>query len=86
MTFNYQIISNNLLKELPQRHRNILRKRFGFDSKEKLTLESIGKEYELTRERVRQIEQDGLNQLRKKVNISSSPFSYFWEEIHSNGN
>jgi len=86
MTLNYQIISNNLLKELPQRHRNILRKRFGFDNKEKLTLESIGKEYELTRERVRQIEQDGLNQLRKKININNSPFSYFWEEIHSNGN
>jgi len=86
MMFNYQIISNNLLKELSPRASNVLRKRFGFDSKDKFTLESIGKEYKLTRERVRQIERDGLNQIRKNINISNSPFPYFLEEINNNGN
>ena len=86
MTFNYQIISDNLLNELSSRPKNVLRKRFGFDNNQKLTLESIGKEYELTRERVRQIERDGLTQLRRKIKISNPPFFYFWEEIHNNGN
>jgi len=86
MVFNYQIISNNFLKELSPRSKDVLRKRFGLDDKQKSTLESIGREYGLTRERVRQIEQGGLNQLKKKVDINDSPFLCFWEEIHNNGN
>ncbi len=43
----------------------VLRLRFGLDDEEPMTLKAIGKKVGLTRERVRQIEDDALNQLRK---------------------
>ncbi len=61
----------SLVKEflgyLKERDREILSKRFGLDGSEIETLESIGKKYSLTRERVRQIEKDSLNFLKKKA-------------------
>jgi RNA polymerase primary sigma factor len=39
--------------------------RYGLDGEEPQTLESIGKIFEVTRERIRQIEQKALNKLRK---------------------
>ena len=38
--------------------------RFGLDGKEPMTLEEIGEVYELTRERIRQIEAKALRKLR----------------------
>lgn len=55
-----------LLDELShQRSRDIIVKRFGLDSDKKKTLEEIGKEYGITRERVRQIEASTLKELKK---------------------
>jgi len=54
-----------LLSVLPDRARNVLKKRFGLDSVDRMTLESIGEEYGITRERVRQIENAALNMVRK---------------------
>ncbi len=56
----------DLLSQLKDRDREIVAKRFGLDGLEIETLESIGKRYNLTRERVRQIEKDSLNFLKKK--------------------
>ena len=45
-----------LLKKLPSRRmRNVIEKRFGLRGGKKKTLDAIGKEYKITRERVRQI-------------------------------
>src|SRR5258708_159465 len=55
-----------LLALLKERDREILSKRFGLDDMEIETLESIGKKHSLTRERVRQIEKDSLNFLKKQ--------------------
>ena len=41
--------------------------RYGLDGEEPQTLESIGKLFGVTRERIRQIEQKALNKLRKTV-------------------
>jgi RNA polymerase primary sigma factor len=49
--------------ELPERQRRIIELRFGFDS-EPASLETIGKELGLTRERVRQLESDALARLQ----------------------
>lgn len=57
---------SNLLDQLKERDKEILQKRFGLNSMEIETLEAIGKKFNLTRERVRQIEKDGLISLRKK--------------------
>jgi RNA polymerase primary sigma factor len=48
--------------ELPERERRVLELRFGFDG-EAQTLEAIGKELGITRERVRQLETDALARL-----------------------
>ena len=52
---------------LDAREQNILRKRFGYDGGEGLTLEEIGQEYGVTRERIRQIEAVALHKLRRKI-------------------
>jgi len=57
------------LSQLPKRSRDIIEKRFGVFRKEAKTLEAIGQEYGITRERVRQIEERALKDLRQ---ISSS--------------
>jgi RNA polymerase sigma factor (sigma-70 family) len=52
------------LKELNPREQYILRARFGLDDGQMRTLEEIGRELRLTRERVRQIEARALDKLR----------------------
>jgi len=48
------------------READIVKKRFGIGCKSELTLEEVGKGYNLTRERIRQIEEKALNKLKKK--------------------
>lgn len=55
----------NLVKNLSVRNKDIISRRFGLKSGKKETLESIGKGYGVTRERVRQIEEFSLAQLVK---------------------
>jgi RNA polymerase primary sigma factor len=55
---------NGALAELNPRQQYILRARFGLDDGEMRTLEEIGRELQLTRERVRQIEMQALKHLR----------------------
>lgn len=52
------------LKELPEKERTVILARFGLDGEESRTLEEIGREMGLTRERVRQIETAALVRLR----------------------
>lgn len=52
------------LQELPEKHRSVLLRRFGLLGHEPDTLENVGKAVGLTRERVRQIQIEGLKQLR----------------------
>lgn len=53
-----------ILKLLPnQRLREVLERRFGLKGKDPETLEAIGKSWEVTRERVRQIEADAMKRL-----------------------
>ncbi len=53
-----------LIKKLPERTQEIIKKRFGLTDSKKETLEEIGKSYGITRERVRQIESSTVNELR----------------------
>ncbi|MEX2090815.1 MAG: sigma factor-like helix-turn-helix DNA-binding protein [Candidatus Paceibacterota bacterium] len=55
----------NLVKNIPVRNKDVVSRRFGLKNGKKETLESIGKSYGITRERVRQIEEFATNQLRK---------------------
>src|SRR3989344_3466310 len=55
----------NLVKNIPARNKDVVSRRFGLKNGKRETLESIGKGYGITRERVRQIEEFATNQLRK---------------------
>lgn len=57
-------VVNTVLDTLSDREANILRLRFGIGGKKAMTLEEVGKEYGLTRERIRQIEAKALRKLR----------------------
>ncbi|GIW44089.1 MAG: hypothetical protein KatS3mg077_1371 [Candidatus Binatia bacterium] len=53
------------LKKLPPRESKILRRRFGLDDDETETLEQLGREFGVSRERIRQLEARGLKMLRQ---------------------
>jgi RNA polymerase primary sigma factor len=57
-------IVEQLLNELTPREAAVVRMRFGIDVGEARTLEEVGAQYELTRERVRQIEAKALRKLK----------------------
>lgn len=63
-------IKQNIIKwlfELSGKQREVLARRFGLLGHETSTLEEVSKEIGLTRERVRQIQLEGLSQLRKTL-------------------
>jgi len=64
ISFKPKQISKKLLSVLPERARDVVTKRFGLDGEERMTLEAIGTVYGITRERVRQIENFALNNIR----------------------
>jgi RNA polymerase sigma factor (sigma-70 family) len=55
---------NEYISELPETERNVLRMRYGLSSDSPRTLDSIGKQFGITRERVRQIEKQAIGKLR----------------------
>jgi len=55
---------NKVLSELSDRERRVLLLRFGLEDDRPRTLEEVGKEFNVTRERIRQIEAKALRKLR----------------------
>jgi RNA polymerase primary sigma factor len=53
-----------VLSSLTEREQKVLRLRFGLDDGRNRTLEEVGKEFNVTRERIRQIEAKALRKLR----------------------
>ena len=58
---------DSLLKDLKERERQVIELRFGLKDGHPRTLEEIGKEFNVTRERIRQIEAKALRKLRNPV-------------------
>lgn len=58
---------DELIDRLPDRELNILRLRFGLDGGQERSLEEIGKEFGVTRERIRQLQNLALSKLRKMI-------------------
>ncbi len=54
----------SILKSLSQRERRVLELRYGLDGEQPRTLDEVGRAFCVTRERIRQIENQGLKKLR----------------------
>lgn len=65
----WQKLTDELLTVLDARSRDIITRRFGLNDGVKATLESIGKEYGITRERVRQIEAQAKKVLATRLGV-----------------
>lgn len=62
----HQLLDAGLADLLP-RERDVVAARFGLYGRDPQTLEDVAAQYELTRERVRQIQQDALMKLRRRM-------------------
>lgn len=66
LSFKPKLVTKHFLSTLPRRAADVLQKRYGLGTEsKKMTLESIGESYSITRERVRQIENFALATIRK---------------------
>jgi len=65
---NFFDLANNLLSDLPERAQEIVKKRYGLAQAEPQTLEKIGQDNKITRERVRQIIFDVIKRVSQRKN------------------
>lgn len=68
--------TTELLATLSARERKILKLRFGLGEKKEHTLEEIGDVFDLTRERIRQVEAKSLSELRRRLQSNT------WKSLH----
>ncbi len=83
-SFNAQKLALEITKNLPIRSQDIIKKRYGILDNKPKTLEAIGRDYGITRERVRQIIESALKSLETSQILSFlSPFYKFCLKIIS---
>ncbi len=74
-------IVRDVLADLPDREEALLKMRFGIDSADEYTLERIGSQLGLSRERVRQLQAIAVKSLRKSENLSD--LARIFDKVHS---
>ncbi len=62
---NLSEITKDVLSRLTAHEAKVLKMRFGIDVSENHSLEEVGKQFDVTRERIRAIEEEALRKLRK---------------------
>src|SRR5574343_293759 len=62
---------NDFIGVLPEKQKEVISKRYGLFGDDPMTLEAIGQENGVTRERIRQIEEIALEALRKNIDSLS---------------
>ncbi|MEK7217904.1 MAG: sigma factor-like helix-turn-helix DNA-binding protein [Patescibacteria group bacterium] len=67
ISINLQELLNNLFMVLTEKEVTVVKKRFALFGQPKQTLEKIGKQFKVTRERIRQIESIALSKLKRTV-------------------
>lgn len=68
------------LRALSKRERSILERRFGLDAQDEVTLETIAQELGVTRERVRQIQEEALRRLGPR--LRSIAMGHCWPTVN----
>jgi len=86
MIFNYQEICEDFLKDLPQRFQEIIIRRFGLKTGKREALQAIGKDFGITRERVRQIQEASFSKLKPKIERHKNVFQFFSNQLKTTGN
>jgi hypothetical protein len=71
-SFNPIEIVSQLFRDLSSREQDILRRRFGLSGKDRETLEEIGTSYNITRERVRQVENTTVKNIKARPDFAVS--------------
>ena len=62
-------VVSDVLRGLSSREERVIRMRFGIGCADEMTLEEIGQKFNVTRERVRQIEAKALNRLKNPTRM-----------------
>lgn len=83
--FNWREISQKLIANLNEREREIISRRFGFGGKERETLEAIGKDFGVCRERTRQIQEVALRKVRQNLPQYKEVFQFLDKYLESFG-
>lgn len=81
----YKKACNFLLKGLSERTADVIERRFGLKGSEPETLELIGQGYHITRERVRQIEYEGISQIKEKIEYQEPVFKSLLASLEKMG-
>ena len=76
ITFKPKAVSKKLLTALNPRTREIVVNRYGLEKENRMTLEAIGKTYDITLERVRQIENFALASIKKSKEYKEHIFVF----------
>lgn len=84
-SFIYSKICQDLLKDLNPRTKEVISRRFGLKTGRRETLESIGQSHNITRERTRQIEEDGFLRIKKKIDQHQRVFKYLANYLKDSG-
>jgi len=87
MEADFKTITLNLLSNLSSRQREVIERRYGLFGKKRETLENIGEHFGITRERVRQIQNNALKHIQKKLEGKEIKeiFNYFENYLFSVG-
>ena len=87
MAYGYQTICAQLLNVLNSKQKEVVSRRFGLCGAKPETLQNIGTGFKITRERIRQIERDAFNKLKKDQSQKelTAVLSGFNEYLEKNG-
>ena len=82
---NLKKVCQALISNLNGREKEVIERRFGLFGKEKETLEAIGRDFGVCRERVRQIEEAALKKIREEIGTKKAVFDSIFSEFKKKG-
>jgi hypothetical protein len=83
--FDYKNICSELLANLSGKQKETIVRRFGLKEAQKETLEAIGRDFGVCRERVRQIQSASLDKISLKLEKHNKVFQSFFKHLESFG-
>lgn len=83
--FNYQKICQDLVSDLSSRQKDVILERFGLNGGQRKTLEAVGDGFGVTRERVRQIQDGALEEIKSKAGEYKAIFQNFKKYFQNAG-